>query len=100
MIYISTVTHHIIFQMYFQQVIAECYMKRIMLYPVEGSLTVFHVTMKTLLLVAAVYTPILSFWEEPPSKFRPSVQFSYTLIPNNFEPVRKHIFLDMKVNTL
>ena len=35
-----------------------------------------------------------------PSKFRPSEHFFYTFIPNNFEPVRKHIFLDVKVNTL
>ena len=35
-----------------------------------------------------------------PPKFRPSEQFSYTFIPNNFEPLRKHIFLDVKVNTL
>ena len=35
-----------------------------------------------------------------PSKFRSSEQFSYTFIPNNFEPLRKHIFLDVKVNTL
>ena len=35
-----------------------------------------------------------------PSKFRPSEQFFYTFIPNNFEPLRKHIFMDVKVNTL
>ena len=35
-----------------------------------------------------------------PSKFRPSEQFSYIFIPNNFEPLRKHIFLDVKVNAL
>ena len=35
-----------------------------------------------------------------PSKFRPSELFFYTFIPNNFEPLRKHIFLDLKVNTL
>ena len=27
-----------------------------------------------------------------PSKFRPSEQFSYTFIPNNFQPLRKHLF--------
>ena len=35
-----------------------------------------------------------------PSKFWPSEQFTYTFIPNNFEPLRRHIFLDVKVNTL
>ena len=35
-----------------------------------------------------------------PSKFRPYEHFFYTFIPNNFEPLRKHIFLDVKVNTL
>ena len=39
---------------------------------------------ETLLLVAAFYTPISFLWEG-------------TL--QNFEPLRKHIFLDMKVNT-
>ena len=35
-----------------------------------------------------------------PSKFHPSEQFCYTFIPNNFKLLRKHIFLDVKVNTL
>ena len=73
-----------------------------MLYPMEGGdvlLTTSHMTMKTFCLLLLF---ILQFRAsgKAPSKFRPSDQFSYTFIANNFELLRKHIFLDMKVNPL
>ena len=34
-----------------------------------------------------------------PLKFRPSEKFSYTFILNNFKPLRKQIFLELKVNS-
>ena len=54
---------------------------------------------ETFLLVAAFYTPVSTFGKDP-FKIRPSEQFFYTFIQNKFEPLRKHIFLDVKVNTL
>ena len=50
------------------------------------------------LLFVAIYTPISSFWEGPLQNSVPLSIFSTHL--NDFEPLRKHIFLGVKVNTL
>ena len=76
-----------------------------MLYPVERSIeryasnSISRDNENPLACCCYLYSN-LELLVNTPSKFHHSEHFYYTFIPNNFEPLRKHIFLDVKVNTL